>query len=290
MNIKNNSTKYFGTNQALSSYLNEVRRYDVPTIEEEKELFMTMKNGNDVEKKKAREEIIVRNQRFVYAIAKVYAKSENDVLEYVSEGNIGLMEAIDDFDIDKGYKFITFAVWYIRRSMNYYLNNTNNMVVRTNNMKLSKKIELVKEEYFKEYGVYPSGNDLAQLIEDKFDIKIKDVSDVYDVNMASISDEYDEDYTVEDNSDFNDKTSSVNGYEEEIEDDSVKETVKKVLEVLPSDKAEMIKMLYGIGYDRQYSVDEVGEKFELYPEEVVKLSNTILKYLKQECKSYRSAV
>ena len=280
MNIKNLSTKFFGTNRPLSLYLSEIRKTEPPTAEEEKELFERIKNGDE----DARNEIIIRHQKFVYSIAKVYAKSEDDVLEYVSEGNIGLMQAIDEYDADRGTRFLTFAVWYMRRAMNYYQDNTNNMVVRSNNMKLSKKIDTVREDYFKKNGVMPTNAMVVDLIKEKYDIDVKDIRDVYDVNVSSISDEIDDDFTVEQNADYNQKTATKNEYEEEVDSDYNAQLTKELLNILPEDKADIIKMLFGVGYDRVYSPTEVGHKYDMYPEDVIALQNKIIQYLRQEGK------
>jgi len=280
MNIKNLSTKFFGTNKSLSLYLNEIRKTEPPTAEEEKELFERIKNGDE----DARTEIIVRHQKFVYSIAKVYAKSEDDVLEYVNEGNIGLMQAINEYNPERGTRFLTFAVWYMRRSMNYYQDNTNNMIVRSNNMKLSKKIDTVKETYFKENGTMPTNAMVVDLINEKYDIGIKDVRDVYDVNVSSISDELDDDFTVEENSEYNSKTASFNEYETEVDNDYKSALIEKLMGKISGKQADMIKMLYGVGYDRQYSIDEIAQKYNMYPDDTQSLINKIMQYLKQEGK------
>jgi RNA polymerase primary sigma factor len=192
------------------------------------------------------------------------------------------MQAIDEYNPDKGTRFLTFAVWYIRRSMNYYLENTTNMIVRSNNTKLSKKIETIKEEYFREFGTQPTEDTIVDLIRDKYDIDVKDVRDVYDVNVSSISEEIDDDYTVEDNSEYNQKTASENGYEKDIEKDYTLTLIGELLSILPEEKADIIKMSYGIGYDRVYSLTEIGQKYDMYPEDVADLKKKIMKYLKQE--------
>jgi RNA polymerase primary sigma factor len=280
MNIKNLSTKFFGTNKTLSLYLSEIRKTVPPTSEEERELFERIKNGDE----DARTEIIVRHQKFVYSIAKVYARSEDDVLEYVNEGNIGLMQAIDEYNPDRGTRFLTFAVWYMRRAMNYYQDNTNNMIVRSNNMKLSKKIDKVREDYFKENGIMPTDGIVIDLIKEKYDIDIKDVRDVYDVNVSSISDEIDDDFTIEENSEYNSKTASINEYEMEVDNDYKSALIEKLMGKISGKQADMIKMLYGVGYDRQYTIDEIALKYNMYPEDTQSLINKIMQYLKQEGK------
>ena len=115
MNTKNYNCKFYSGNDTLNKYLSDIGKYKVLTLEEEVELFERICDGDE----QAKARIVESNQRFVYSLAKIYSKNEDEVLDYVNEGNIGLITAIDTFDVTKGMKFITYAVWYIRRSMKY---------------------------------------------------------------------------------------------------------------------------------------------------------------------------
>lgn len=286
MNISDYSCKFYSGDKALNNYLNDIRKYKVPTVEEEVALFERIAEGDE----KAKTEIIQRNQRFVYSLAKIYSKDENEVLDYVNEGNIGLITAIDTFDVTKGTKFITHAVWYIRRSMNYYLTTTNNLINKSNNMKLGKKIEYVKQEFMCEHGYNPTSDEIIDMIKEKYDIDIKDISDVYDLNVASINEELDDDYTVEENSDFNDRTSSVNEYDTETDKTYNKMLVNNILSTLSPKQQDIIKMAFGIGYDRQYSTEEIGDKYEMDEMTINQLKNNIIKYLRENRGEYKLAI
>lgn len=276
MNIKNFSTKFFGTNKSVSCYLNEIRHYKVPTVEEEEVLIKRMEEG-DVS---AKTELVERNQRFVYSLAKIYAQNEDDVLDYVNEGTIGFYEGLEKFNGTHGTRVLTYCVNYIRRRMNAYLTNTSKMIVRSNAMKIGKKVDYVVDEYFKKHEVYPTETEVIDLIKEKYGIDIVDTRDVYDVNVSSISDELDDDFTVEDNSLYNKKTATVNSYENDIEKEAQSNAVAEILKSIPEEHREMVKMLYGIGC-REYSVNEVAEKFEMYPEDVNKLIGDIFDYIRQ---------
>lgn len=286
MNISCYSCKFYSGDKALNNYLNDIRKYKVPTVEEEVALFERIAKGDE----KAKIEIIQRNQRFVYSLAKIYSKDENEVLDYVNEGNIGLITAIDTFDVTKGTKFITHAVWYIRRSMNYYLTTTNNLINKSNNMKLGKKIEYVKQAFICEHGYNPAPNEIINMIKEKYNIDIKDISDVYDLNVASINEELDDDYTVEENSDFNDRTSSVNEYDTETDNTYNKMLVNNILSTLSTKQQDIIKMTFGIGYDRQYSTEEIGDKYEMDEMAINQLKNNIIKYLRGKRGEYKLAI
>lgn len=292
MRISDYSTKFFTNNKSLSVYLNNIRKYTVPTVEEEEKLLEDFyKNGNE----KAKNEIILRNQRFIYSLAKVYAKNEEDVLDYVNEGNIGMDKAFASYKSEEGYRFLTFAVWYIRREMNHFLCDTNNMVVRSNNMKLAKKIDTVKQDFFNENGYYPTEETVSELIMERYNINVKDIRDVYDVNVESINQELNDDFTVEDESDFNQKTASVINYEEDVEKEYNNAMVKAIFEFLeeslkenniPTVATDIMKMTYGIGYERSYEVDEIAERFNMYPKDVTNIQKRVLKFLQQEKNKY----
>ena len=203
MNTKNYNCKFYSGNETINKYLSDIRKYKVLTPEEEVELFERIADGDEV----AKARIVEANQRFVYSLAKIYSKNEDEVLDYVNEGNVGLITAIDTFDVTKGMKFITYAVWYIRRSMNYYLSTINSLVAKSNNMKYGKKIECIKQEWICANGYEPTHEDIVDMLKDKHNIDIKDICDVYDLNISSINQQLDDDYTIEDDSEFNEVTS-----------------------------------------------------------------------------------
>jgi RNA polymerase primary sigma factor len=286
MTISNYSTKFYSGDKALNSYLNDIRKYKVPTKEEEEEIFARVKSGDQ----KAKTELINRNQRFIYSLAKIYSRDESEVLDYVNEGNIGLIAAIDSFDVTKGTKFITHAVWYIRRQMNYYLTATNNLISKPNNMKLTKKLDKIRQAFLCENGYGPTNEEVVELLKQKYDIDVKDVSDVYDVNVSSISEEIDDDYTMEENSEFNDKTCSMNLYEEDVEKSHNEHLVCNILARLDDKQRDIIRMAFGIGYDRKYSSEEIGDKYQMDKYTINELKNAIIQYLRQNKNEWKIAI
>ena len=183
MNTKNYNCKFYSGNDTLNKYLSDIRKYKVLTPEEEVELFERIGDGDE----SAKARIVESNQRFVYSLAKIYSKNDDEVLDYVNEGNIGLMTAIDTFDVTKGMKFITYSVWYIRRSMNYYLSTMNSLVAKSNNMKYGKKIEYIKQECMCKNGYEPTYDEIVDMMKEKYNLDIKDICDVYDLNISSIN-------------------------------------------------------------------------------------------------------
>lgn len=280
MRLSDFSTKFMTqSGNGLATYLSEIRKYKVPTKEEEEALFVRIKNGDD----SAKEELVTRNLRFVYAIAKRYAKNEENVLDYVNEGVIGMLTAIDTYDTEKNIRFLTYAVWYIRRSMNYYLTTTNNMIVQSNNIKIGKKLQKIKQKFYAEYGRQPSTDEILEQLEDKYNITVKNTADLYDLNVSSISTEVKDDYTMEEQSLYNEKTASEILYKETEESDYAKLMVDRLLsDVTNIDPTTtcIIKKMYGVGYDRAYTLEELSEEFDIYPQDIMTLVNNAFEYIR----------
>ena len=161
MRISDHGCKYFRSNDVLNSFLADVRRYPVPSVQEEEELFEQYRNGNEF----AKDRLILGNLRFIYALAKIYARNETEVVDYVDEGVIGLMKALEEFDPDRGYKFITYGVWYIRRQMNYYMLTKRDMVSHSSQVgNINKKSETFRQKYYAEFGRTPTNEEVKQAL------------------------------------------------------------------------------------------------------------------------------
>lgn len=284
MRINDYSCKFFTNNEALAKFLSDVRRYTVPTVEEEETLITDFKNGNI----EAGKELVCRNLRFIYSLAKIYARDENEVVDYVNEGVFGFMTALKEFDLNRGYKFITYAVWYVRRSMNFYLTDTRNIVNRSNNIKIGRKIDIIKQKEMAKNGREPSVDEIKNILKEEYNIDIKVDSDLYDVNVESINEEIDDDYTVENSSEYAEKTATVNDYESVSEQEYKKAMVRAVLSMIPEKYADVMKMLYGIDYERSYTAEEVGEKYHMRAMEVVKMRDKAIKYIQQNSAKIKS--
>ena len=112
------------TTRASSSYLNDVERIQMVSPEKEAELGFLAKNGDTV----ARDLLVTANLRFVLSVAKMYARSPEDYGDLVAAGNVGLVDAATKFDPSKGFKFISYAVWHIRKEMLAHLSDNSRLV------------------------------------------------------------------------------------------------------------------------------------------------------------------
>ena len=274
------SCKYFANSTSTNQYLNDIRRYTKMTPEEEEALFTRYINGDASAKK----EIFLRNQRFIYSLAKRYAKTEDEVMDYVGEGNIGLNEAIDKYEPNKGFKFMTYAVWYIRRSMNYYLTDTKNMINRTNNLKIAKKIDKFKQKFYTSEGRYPDENEIMEHLKNAYNIEIKNISDVYDVSISSISEgasSDDDEYTVEKESIFTERTSADNEYEKNVQNDYAKSIIMKLLQNVSISEMKILSMRYGLDGKGEMNVEDIAEEMGLSISNINSLIDNATKKMKK---------
>lgn len=274
------NVKFIQGTEVINSYLKTVRRYDVLSDAEEKELFKRYSEGDLT----ARDQIILSNQRFLYSQAKIYAKDEEDIMDYVSEGNIGMLEAFEEFDYTKGFKFITFAVWYIKRAMNAFMTTQRDSIVKSNAAKYGKKVEKIKNEFYIKNCRYPYPDEIAELLLDKYDIEVVNLIDLYDLNISSINDDVDNEVSVEEVSDFALQTASYNDFdnsEENSNDDLIDGLSKNLLGVLSARYKDIVCKYFGIGGDK-YSIFELSMEYQLPENSVKKIIDKAIQYMRQE--------
>ena len=276
VNIAATKQTYMVRTNAINAYLKSINKYKVLSAAEERKLFECIEQGDE----EARELIIKHNQRFVFDVAKTYANDER-ILDLVSEGNIGLMQAIDSYDYRKGTRFLSFAVWYIRRSINAYIVNDEMFIQKTNNTKTIYQIGKLKTKFFSENGRYPTEDELLGLLKEK-GIKINDVSDLYDLKINSISTTYDdEDGNAFENSPiFTSKTCTINEYEDEVDKEYDSAMSGMLMSVLDERERIIVSYAYGIGYTKPYTNSEIAEMLDMSAERVRQLKNGAIKKMK----------
>ena len=210
MNLKEKKSGFINADRTINAYLKEINKYKVLTATEEAELVKKMNDGDE----KAKALLIASNQRFVYAVAKRYGNDDN-ILDLVQEGNIGLMLAIETFDPSKGNRFLSYAIWYIRREINAYLNNDNLLIRKTNNTKTVYKVSKIKSKFFAEHNRYPDVDEIARILEEEYGITIKDKTDLLDITTTPISTCFDDEDSraFENTPYFTEKTAVENDYQ-----------------------------------------------------------------------------
>ena len=264
----------------INTYLRDIQKYPILTPDEEVELYLKMKEGDE----EARNKLILCNQRFVFKLAKMYV-SGDVLLDVVNEGNIGLIKALDesDFDVTKGTRFLTYAVWYIRREIVQYLTNDVNLVKKSNNTKTSFHLNNVKSKFFCENGRFPTDEEIIDIFDKDYGIKINNKSDIYEVKSESINSTFDDDdsNSFENSYDFTSKTACVNDYEKKMNKEHVSSEVQFILDSLKERDRDVMKMSFGIGYTKEYTNFEIADELGLTPERVRQIKLACLNKFKK---------
>ena len=283
INLKT-TTNVIERTDTLARFYNDIKKYPVLTYNEELNLIKTIKNGDRKSKNEARDLLIKSNQKFIVAVAKRFGTTEN-ILDLISEGNEGLSEAIEKFDLKKNVKFTTWAVYFIRRSINSYLMNYGSIVKKSNISKTYHVISQATNSFVQKHHRQPMPDELKDYMNENFNIEIKDSVDVLNTQVTSIdynpnSDE--DDASMGDILDFNSCSASRNNCEDKYNKDFNNILVKTILNVLTPREQKVMKMNFGIGYMRSYEVKEIAEELNLTTERIRQMKTSCLKRLKKE--------
>jgi len=224
----------------------------------------------------AKNELITRNLRLVVNVAKNYIGRGLSFLDLIQEGNIGLMKAIDKFDYKRGFKFSTYATWWIRQGTTRALiDHTKTIRVPVHMMEFYNKVSKASGELVSRSGREPSKEEIAE----RLGVPTKKVEDIFRVIQDPIALQApigDEGSTIEDF--VSDKDSST-PYSD-TERNNVTEHILRVLNTLTPREAEVIRMRFGIGLDRDQTLEEVGRHFSVTRERVRQIEAKALRKLK----------
>lgn len=285
VNLSAPQNNYFERTDTLKRYYDDIRKYVPLTLEREQMLLKTYHTTKNIKEKDAiKNEIMCANQRFVLGVARRWATNDN-ILDLISEANIGLSEALDSYDITQNVRFITFAVYYIRRAINTYLLKNGCMVKKNNMAKTNHLISQITNNFLQKEMRQPTPEEVVEILETEYNIKIKNSSDIISLQMSSI----DEDYGSDDDETnfgsilaFNNVSASENECERENNREFAKKMVESVLKKLTPTEQEVVKYLFGIGYMREYELKEIAEKMNFSSERIRQLKINALEKMKKE--------
>lgn len=304
INVKT-TNNYIERTETLVQYYHDVNEYDVMSADAEKEVFYELdakkknleyaKQAHDIasikryekEIQKLREFIINSNLRFVISIAKVYGTNGN-ILDLIDEGNIGLVEAVDTFDVTLGNRFQTHAVYLIRQKINLYRQNEDLMIRKNNESKTYHIISNMTNKFIQEFNREPNSEELKDYINKYYpNAKIKDSADVLSVRISSIDepvDSEDGDANIGNISAFNSFSASYNDYESKSDKEHLGVLINTLMKNLSERDRTIIKMYYGIEqtHNAQVPVSIIAEKVNLTPERVRQLIEKIEGKMREE--------
>ena len=247
----------------LAMYLKEINKVPLLTREEEIELSEKAKKGD----KAARDKIIKANLRFVVRVAKKYQNHGLDLTDLISEGNIGLMTAIEKFEPSRGYHFISYAVWWINQSILKALSEKSRAI----RLPLNRANELVRIEYASNLinGTLTETEECEQIAE-MLNMPESKVRELLAISNGMVS--LDSKVTSKDS----DNSSVGDYYEDELYEkpeettvsNALKEDMDKLLDTLKPNEAKVLRLRYGLNGYKPMSLQEIGEQCNLTKERV----------------------
>lgn len=258
------------------------------TSEEERKYAYLSATGNE----EAKHRLIESNLRLVISIAKRYCKASKTVTlqDLIQEGNIGLMKAADRFDYTKGYKFSTYATWWIRQGIRRFIADTSRTIrIPAHQYEYVRKMNAVKSRLFNELQRMPTDIELAQALEITVD-KLHYLQNI-EIDAVSLSAPINDNDDTDVLGDFiEDKSTNV---EEEIVKKEYLESFKNAVlesEILDQREKEIICLRYGINCDRAHSLEEIGQKMGVTRERIRQIENKSLRKLARDknIKKYNS--
>jgi RNA polymerase primary sigma factor len=268
----------------LTMYLREINKIALLTREEENELALKAQNGD----MNAKNKIVNANLRFVITVAKKYQNHGLDLTDLISEGNLGLLTAIEKFDTTKGYHFISYAVGWIRQSILKAICEKSRMI----RLPLNRANELVQiEKAKKTISSNMSEEDEIREIAGMLNMSENHVRDMINISRDMVS----LDSAVRPN---DSESSSVGEFiedsmytrpEDEAINKSMKEDISKVLATLTDKEAEVLRYRFGLEGYKSMSLKEVGDVFNLTKERIRQIEKKAIKRLQHPTRAKRLA-
>lgn len=265
---------------SLDKYLQEIGREDLITVEEEVELAQKIRKGGE-EGKRALEKLTRANLRFVVSVAKQYQNQGLSLPDLINEGNLGLIKAAEKFDETRGFKFISYAVWWIRQSILQALAEQSRIVrLPLNQVGSLNKINKALAKFEQEHERRPSAEELSE----ELDIPVDKVSDTMKVSGRHVS--VDAPFAEgEDNSLLdvlpNDDSPIA---DRALINESLSKEIDRALNTLSEREKKIIICFFGIDC-QEMTLEEIGDKFGLTRERVRQIKEKAIRRLRQNSKS-----
>ena len=266
----------------LAMYLKEINKVSLISHEEEVELALKAQAGD----KAARDKLVNANLRFVVNVAKKYQNHGLDLIDLISEGNIGLLTAVEKFDVSKGYHFISYAVWWIRQSILKAVCEKSRAI----RLPLNRANELVKIEHARKVvGSQKSEQQEFEEIAEMLNMDPSHVRDMVNINREMISldaEVNDADSGHSKVEDFFEDEAYTRPEEQAIQQSMVEE-IDNVVDTLRPNEAKVIRMRYGLNGQKPMSLKEVGEVCDLTKERIRQIEKHALGRLQHPTRAMR---
>ena len=262
---------------SLDKYLQESGREELITVEEEVELAQRIKKGDQ----EALDKLTRANLRFVVSVAKQYQNQGISLPDLINEGNLGLIKAAEKFDETRGFKFISYAVWWIRQSILQALAEQSRIVrLPLNQVGSLNKINKALSQFEQQYERQPSPDELADMLE----IPREKIADTLRVSGRHVSVDAPfvdgEDNSLLDVLVNNDSPNADKG----LVNESLNTEIERALSTLTERERDIVKYFFGIGC-QEMTLEEIGEKFGLTRERVRQIKEKAIRRLRHSARS-----
>lgn len=276
--MANQSKKYQYEDRSLDLYLREIGLTPLISSGEEVELARRIRNGDQY----ALEKLTKANLRFVVSVAKQYQNQGLSLADLINEGNIGLIKAGKRFDETRGFKFISYAVWWIRQAILQALAEQSRIVrLPLNRVGTLHKIGKISSTLQQEFGREPSPNEIAKELQ----LTEMEVSDTLKISNSHLS--LDAPFSVsEDNS-------LIDVLEDEFQpapdkallEESLRIEIEKALDSLSAREAEVVGLYFGLNREKALTLEEIGARFNLTRERVRQIKEKAIRRLRHTSRS-----
>lgn len=264
-------------NETLDKYLQEISREPMITVNEEVELAQRIRQGD----RAALEKLTLANLRFVVSVAKQYQNQGMSLSDLINEGNIGLLKAAEKFDETRGFKFISYAVWWIRQSILQALaEQSRNIRLPLNQVGLLNKISKESAQFEQRYERRPTSEELSDIL----DIPAEKIDEALSHSGSSLS--IDAPFEEGESNSLLDvlPSSATPTTDKSLMNESLATEIDRALSTLTDREKEILQMLFGIGC-QEMTLEEIGDHFGLTRERVRQVKEKALRRLRSTSRS-----
>ncbi len=268
------------SDSSISWYLEQINKIPLLERETENRLARATRSGDE----KAKEKLIKANLRFVVSIAKKYQTSGISLLDLINEGNMGLIKAAEKFDPDRGYHFISYAVWWIRQAIILAISQKTSLIrLPLNRTADMQKIERVHNKLENKLGREPTPSEIAE----ELDMDDEEIHHLRNISQDYIS--LDATYGDSDDTSILSmvEDSRIESPDKKLLDESLHEALNNVLNTLTSSEREIIKMRFGLDGFKPMSLQQIGEKFNLSKERIRQIEKKAIRRLRHPSRSHK---
>lgn len=240
---------YTNINENINIYFREIRDFRNMTREDEIILFTRVADGDN----SAVTEIFNRMAKLAVATAKTYTGNPDLLQDLIQEANCGILEAIRKYDLSSGYRFSSYARWWMKAYISKYINESK--IVHPANGRLMALAKKIRFEFFRENHRDITECELMDLLEERGEV-VTDITVILSVKVDSVSDVFgDDDRTMEESRGFNERTSVANDYLCVEDNEELSDDISCLLDRLTPRERTMVRMRFGIGYDEMEYTD-----------------------------------